>query len=55
MLGGNEFVGSATRLADADFQRAAAQLGCEVAAIRAVAKVESGGRASCSSRAGFIT
>lgn len=39
------FVGPATRLADADFTRAAARLGCEEAAIRAVAEVESGGRA----------
>ncbi len=44
MLGDEgEFVGSATRLADTDFERAAARLSCEVAAIRAVARVESGG------------
>ena len=44
MLGDEgEFIGSATQLTDADFERAASQLTCEVAAIRAVAKVESGG------------
>lgn len=40
----SEFIGSATKLTDADFERAAARLHCEVPAIRAVAKVESGGR-----------
>lgn len=39
------FVGRALPLADADFERAARRLACEVAAVRAVAEVESGGRA----------
>lgn len=40
----SEFFGQANKLSDDDFARAAARLRCEVAAIRAVAKVESGGR-----------
>ncbi|GHD42625.1 hypothetical protein GCM10017083_07850 [Thalassobaculum fulvum] len=40
----SEFKGQALPLKDSDFERAAARLGCEVAAIRAVAEVESGGR-----------
>jgi hypothetical protein len=39
-----DFVGKAIKLMDEDFARAAGRLRCEVAAIRAVAKVESGGR-----------
>jgi len=39
-----EFVGKAAKLVAKDFKRTAAKLGCEVAAIRAVAEVESGGR-----------
>lgn len=38
-----EFTGPATRLADADYARAATSLGCPVAAVRAVALVESKG------------
>lgn len=38
-----EFVGSATRLSDADINEVATSLGCEPAAIRAVCKVEAGG------------
>lgn len=38
-----EFTGPATRLADADYARAAISLGCSVAAVRAVALVESKG------------
>lgn len=38
------FAGSATSLNDKDYERAAARLCCDVAAIRAVAEVESGGR-----------
>ncbi len=40
----SEFVGKAKPLVKADYKRAAARLGCEVAAIEAVAEVESGGR-----------
>jgi hypothetical protein len=40
----NEFVGGALTLNDQDFKRAADRLNCEVAAIRAVAEVESGGK-----------
>lgn len=40
----SEFVGKAERMGDADFDRAAKRLRCEVAAVKAVAKVESGGR-----------
>jgi len=40
----SEFAGRALTLTDQDFQRAAARLSCEVAAIRAVAEVESGGK-----------
>lgn len=39
-----EFVGLAKRIADGDFERAATRLACEVAVVRAVAEVESGGR-----------
>jgi hypothetical protein len=39
-----EFAGEARPLTDQDFADAARRLGCEVAAIRAVAQVESGGR-----------
>ncbi|MCZ6603611.1 MAG: N-acetylmuramidase family protein, partial [Alphaproteobacteria bacterium] len=39
-----EFQGAATPLCEADFQRAADRLACEVAAIKAVAQIESGGR-----------
>jgi hypothetical protein len=39
-----EFAGDALPLSDQDFADAARQLGCDVAAIRAVAQVESGGR-----------
>lgn len=38
------FAGTALKITDADFERAAARLDCEAAAIRAVATVESGGR-----------
>lgn len=37
----NEFTGDPTPLTDADFERAATKLGCSVAAVRAVAQVES--------------
>ena len=37
----SEFEGDPTPLADADFERAATELGCSVAAVRAVAQVES--------------
>jgi hypothetical protein len=40
----SEFTGKARKIADQDFDRAARRLGCEVAAVQAVAKVESGGR-----------
>ncbi len=39
-----QFVGTAIGITDADYERAASRLGCEIAAIHAVAKVESGGR-----------
>jgi len=39
-----EFTGPADTLKDADYERVAQRLSCEVAAIRAVAEVESGGR-----------
>jgi murein L,D-transpeptidase YcbB/YkuD len=39
-----EFAGPAATLTDQDVERVAQRLGCEVAAIRAVAEVESGGR-----------
>ena len=39
-----EFQGAATPLCEADFRRAADRLACEVAAIKAVAQIESGGR-----------
>ncbi len=39
-----EFEGPALRLTEADIQRAAAALGCEPAAVHAVAEVEAGGR-----------
>jgi len=39
-----EFSGAGRRLGDADFERVALRLQCEVAAVRAVAEVESGGR-----------
>jgi hypothetical protein len=39
-----EFVGKAALLKTQDYERAAERLGCEAAAIRAVAEVESGGR-----------
>lgn len=42
--GKREFAGKASPLGDADFERVARRLGCEVAAVRAVAEVESGGR-----------
>ncbi|HYC03497.1 MAG TPA: N-acetylmuramidase family protein [Azospirillaceae bacterium] len=38
------FQGAATKLADADIARAAAALGCAPAAVRAVLKVETGGK-----------
>ena len=38
------FTGAATPIANADYERAAEKLACEVAAVRAVAEVESGGR-----------
>ena len=47
--GDTGFVGNARPLEDADFTRAAQRLNCEVAAVRAVAEVESGGRT------GFLT
>jgi hypothetical protein len=37
----DEFTGNPAPLTDADYERAAAALGCQVAAVRAVAKVES--------------
>lgn len=40
----SEFKGEALPMSEADFERAADRLGCEVAAIKAVAEVESGGR-----------
>lgn len=40
----SEFAGKARLLKQQDFDRAAAQIGCEEAAIRAAADVESGGR-----------
>lgn len=40
----SEFVGKAKRITGQDFERAADRLACEVAVVRAVAKVESGGR-----------
>lgn len=40
----SEFVGRAEKISDRDFERAAERLACEVPAVRAVAKVESGGR-----------
>ena len=40
----SEFAGSAATLNEQDFKRAADRLGCEVAAIKAVAEVESGGK-----------
>ena len=39
-----QFTGKATRLKDKDFEEAAGKLFCEVAAVKAVAEVESGGR-----------
>ena len=42
--GKSEFAGRAARITDEDFERAALRLQCEVAAVRAVARVESGGR-----------
>ncbi|MEY2944087.1 MAG: hypothetical protein RLY97_2101 [Pseudomonadota bacterium] len=39
----DEFTGTDTPLTDADFERAAKKIGCSVAAVRAVAKVESNG------------
>jgi hypothetical protein len=39
-----EFTGRAALLDDRDYERVAQRLGCEVAAIRAVAEVESGGK-----------
>lgn len=42
-LSGSEFSGNPTPLGDADFERAARKLGCTVAAVRAVAQVESAG------------
>jgi hypothetical protein len=44
MSNGMPFSGEASTITDADYERAVRRLGCEVAAIRAVAKVESGGR-----------
>lgn len=38
-----EFVGSGKRLKDKDFEEAAAQIGCEIAAVKTVADVESAG------------
>lgn len=40
----SEFKGDARPMSEQDFERAADRLGCEVAAIKAVAEVESGGR-----------
>lgn len=40
----SEFIGKAERITDEDFARAARRLACEVATVRAVAKVESGGQ-----------
>ncbi len=40
----SEFAGGALTLNEQDFKRAADRLGCEVAAIKAVAEVESGGK-----------
>ncbi len=40
----NEFAGSGATLNEQDFKRAADRLGCEVAAIKAVAEVECGGK-----------
>lgn len=40
----DEFIGKAKPIEESDYEAAARQLFCEVAAIRAVAKVESGGR-----------
>ena len=40
----SEFAGKAKRIVEKDYERVAQQLGCEVAAVKAVAQVESGGR-----------
>ena len=40
----SEFAGKAKRIVEKDFERVAQRLGCEVAAVKAVAQVESGGR-----------
>ncbi len=43
----SSFKGSAAKISDQDYERAAARLMCDEAAIRAVAKVESGGKDGC--------
>jgi len=40
----SEFAGGGLTLSEPDFKRAADRLGCEVAAVKAVAEVESGGK-----------
>lgn len=40
----SEFAGGGLTLSEQDFKRAADRLGCEVAAVKAVAEVESGGK-----------